>query len=90
MAEYLDNLARMLEIWNTSEPAKKRQLAEQAFEHNLHFVDPNHNIIGREAFLRMVDRCSPRFPALCMDVPATSICKTTIAAIIGRSIRMTN
>ena len=62
MAEYLDNLARMLEIWNTSDPAKKRQLAEQAFEHNLHFVDPNHNIIGREAFLRMVDQVQAEIP----------------------------
>ena len=62
MIEYLDNLARMMTIWNSTDDAEKRALAETALEHNLHFVDPNHNIIGRKAFLDMVDQVQAQIP----------------------------
>jgi len=49
-----ENLDRMLAVWNTPDVNEKRALVEAALEHNVHFVDPNHNIIGRQAFLDMV------------------------------------
>ena len=62
MATYMDNLTKMLQIWNTTDAAEKRALTEAAMEHNVHFVDPNHNIIGREAFLKMVDQVQGEIP----------------------------
>jgi len=62
MAGYMDNLNNMMAIWNTSDADEKGRLAEVALEHNLHFVDPNHNIIGREAFLKMVDQVQSEIP----------------------------
>ncbi|MEO1657346.1 MAG: hypothetical protein AAFR65_06460 [Pseudomonadota bacterium] len=54
MEPYLDNLAKMMAVWNSTDEAEQRELIEAALEHNVHFVDPNHNIIGREAFFAMV------------------------------------
>jgi hypothetical protein len=62
MASYLENLDRMLGAWNASEPAEIRKLAETALEHNVHFVDPNHNIIGPDAFIDMVHLVHKRAP----------------------------
>ena len=62
MAGYMENLANMMAIWNTSDAAEKRRLAEESMEHNVHFVDPNHNIIGRDAFLKMVDQVQAEIP----------------------------
>jgi len=55
-------LEKMMAIWNTSEDAEIRALTEQALEHNVHFVDPNHNIIGREAFVAMVKQVQALIP----------------------------
>ena len=33
-----------------------------ALEHNVNFVDPNHNIIGRQAFLDMVASTQAKIP----------------------------
>ena len=57
-----DNLARMLQVWNTVDEDQKRELVDTALEHNVHFVDPNHNIIGRDAFLAMVDQVQAQIP----------------------------
>jgi hypothetical protein len=57
-----ENLDRMLAIWNTQNEDEKRSLAEIALEHNVHFVDPNHNIIGRNAFLDMVASVQAMIP----------------------------
>lgn len=62
MAPYEQNLAKMLEIWNTTDPAAIRALTMEALEHNVHFADPNHNIIGREAFMAMVEEVQKRIP----------------------------
>lgn len=62
MGSYADSLDRMLEVWNTTNAEKKLSLAEAALEHNVHFVDPNHNIIGRSAFLRMVEQIQRQIP----------------------------
>ena len=62
MAAYLENLNRMLAVWNTADATEKRALTDAALEHNVHFVDPNHNIIGRDAFLKMVDQVQAQVP----------------------------
>lgn len=62
MAAYIENLDRMLAVWNTQDGLEKRALTESALERNVHFVDPNHNIIGREAFLQMVDSVQAQVP----------------------------
>lgn len=62
MAPYEQNLAKMLQIWNTTDPAAIRALTMEALEHNVHFVDPNHNIIGREAFVAMVEKVQKTIP----------------------------
>lgn len=54
MSDFRTNLDRMLAIWNSGDPAEQAELARTAMEHNVHFVDPNHNIIGHDAFLKMV------------------------------------
>lgn len=56
------NLNKMLAVWNTTDPEEKAALVEAALEHNVHFVDPNHNIIGRQAFLDMVDKVQAEIP----------------------------
>ncbi len=54
MSKNLESIDRMFGIWNTTDESEQRTLAEAALEHNVHFVDPRHNIIGREQFLSMV------------------------------------
>lgn len=58
----LESLNKMMAVWNTPDAEAKRALAEAALEHNVHFVDPNHNIIGRTAFLEMVDLVQSQIP----------------------------
>lgn len=58
----LTHLNNMLRIWNTSDAEEKKKLAKKSLEHNLHFVDPNHNIIGRDPFLKMVDLVQSQIP----------------------------
>ncbi|QPC99654.1 nuclear transport factor 2 family protein [Qipengyuania soli] len=57
-----DNLDRMLAIWNSDDAEEKRRLADLALEHNVHFADPNHNIVGRDAFLAMAEHVQKRIP----------------------------
>ena len=62
MAPWEQNVEKMLEVWNTSDAARKEELVNAALEHNVHFVDPNHNIIGRSAFLQMVGQVQATIP----------------------------
>lgn len=62
MPHYEENLAKMMQIWNTPDPDMVRALTIEALEHNVHFVDPNHNIIGHEAFIAMVAQVQNRIP----------------------------
>ena len=62
MKPYEENLAKMMAVWNTTDKDEQRALVEAAMEHNVHFADPNHNIIGREAFLAMVDQVQAQIP----------------------------
>lgn len=58
----LANLDTMLSIWNTQDAEEIRARSDAALEHNVHFVDPNHNIIGRDAFIEMVAIVQAQFP----------------------------
>ncbi|NRA29301.1 MAG: nuclear transport factor 2 family protein [Parvularculaceae bacterium] len=62
MAAYLKSLADMMAVWNSTDAAEQRSLVESALEHNVHFADPNHNIVGREAFLKMVAQVQSQIP----------------------------
>ena len=62
MSVQQENLDKMMAVWNTTDAEEKRALVEAAMEHNVHFVDPNHNIIGRQAFLDMVAQIQAEFP----------------------------
>ena len=62
MSAQVESLEKMMAVWNTTDAAEKASLVEAALEHNVHFVDPNHNIIGRQAFLDMVDQVQAQIP----------------------------
>ena len=62
MEPSFDSLEKMMAVWNTADADSKKQLVDEALEHNVHFVDPNHNIIGKAAFLDMVDQVQKRIP----------------------------
>ena len=62
MTDYMENLEKMLAVWNSNDADGQRALADAAMEHNVHFVDPNHNIIGRDAFLKMVAQVKSQIP----------------------------
>ena len=62
MPHYEENLAKMMQIWNTRDSAQIRELVSEIMEHNVHFADPNHNIIGQEAFIGMVAQVQARIP----------------------------
>ena len=62
MKPYEESLIKMMSTWNTVDPEEKRTLVDEALEHNVHFADPNHNIIGRDAFLSMVDLVQQQIP----------------------------
>ena len=57
-----ENLNKMLAVWNTTDPDEQVALVEAALEHNVHLADPNHNIIGRQAFLDMVAQVQAQIP----------------------------
>lgn len=57
-----ENLAKMLSVWNTTDKDEQRALVEASLEHNVHFLDPNHNIIGHAAFLAMVEQVQGQIP----------------------------
>lgn len=62
MQPHEQSLNKMLKVWNTTDAAEKAALVDAALEHNVHFVDPNHNIIGRTAFLNMVEEVQKKAP----------------------------
>ena len=62
MARKFESLDVMFDVWNSSDEDEQRRKIAAALEHNVHFVDPNHNIIGRDAFLKMVKRTQEQIP----------------------------
>lgn len=49
-------------IWNSKTKDDTERLTHEALETNVHFVDPNYNIIGREAFIDMVHAVQAKIP----------------------------
>ncbi len=62
MKPFEENLTKMMAIWNSSDADEIKRLADEALEHNVHFADPTHNIIGRDLFVEMVHRTHKRIP----------------------------
>ena len=62
MKPYEESLVKMMTIWNTTDASEIARLTEEALEHNVHFADPNHNIIGRDAFIEMVGLLQSQIP----------------------------
>ena len=58
----MENLEKMMAIWNTTDADEIARLTGEVFEHNVHFADPNHNIIGRDAFVKMVHQVQSEIP----------------------------
>lgn len=52
----------MLAIWNTTHKAEIDRLASEAFADDFHFVDPNFNIVGPQAFIDMVHIVQKEIP----------------------------
>lgn len=57
-----EKLEQMLSVWNTTDVRRQATLVEASLEHNIHFVDPKNNIIGRNAFLTMVSKVQKEIP----------------------------
>ncbi|MGB3454843.1 MAG: nuclear transport factor 2 family protein [Litorimonas sp.] len=55
---------RMLSVWNIEDPEERAVRVEKTLEHNVHFVDPPYNIVGRAAFLDMVAATRKANPGL--------------------------
>ena len=55
---------RRLSVWNMGEPEARGQTVARVLEHNVHFVDPPYNTIGRAAFLDMVEATRAANPGL--------------------------
>ena len=64
MPGYIESIGRMFAVWNTADESEQIRLAEAALDHNVHFVDPRHNIIGRPAFVSMVRKTQAEHPGL--------------------------
>jgi len=62
MSVYPESLDKMLAIWNAQDADGIRRLTFEALETNVHFVDPNYNIMGREAFINMVHAVHKQIP----------------------------
>ncbi len=62
MADYETYLENMLACWNSTSEDELSRLAHSALEHNVQFTDPNHNIIGVDAFISMVKAVQAQVP----------------------------
>ena len=62
MSAHMENLEKMMAIWNSKDAGEIERLTSEALEHNVHFVDPNHNIIGHDAVIKMVHQVQSEIP----------------------------
>lgn len=62
MSEHPKSLEKMLSIWNAKISEDIERLTGEALETNVHFVDPNYNILGRSAFIDMVHAVQAKIP----------------------------
>lgn len=54
MIFYMQNLEKMLVVWNSNDVVEQCVLVDVVMEYNVYFVDFNYNIIGCDVFLKMV------------------------------------
>lgn len=52
----------MLAIWNSGDANEIEHLTAEIMETNVHFVDPNYNIMGHQAFIDMVHAVQAKIP----------------------------
>ena len=55
---------RMLSVWNMADAGERAEVVAEVLEHNVHFVDPPYNIVGRADFLDMVEATRAANPGL--------------------------
>jgi hypothetical protein len=66
MSDYPETFDHMLAAWNEREPAKVRGRLERALAPDVHFVDPDNDVTGIDAFEKMVHAFRERLPnAVC-------------------------
>lgn len=62
MTDFPKTLENMLAAWNEPDSGKIREHLEQALEPSIHFIDPNYDIIGIDAFEAMVLAVQKKIP----------------------------
>ncbi len=62
MSNYPVSLEKMLAAWNEQDSAKVRGHLIAALDEDVHFVDPNYDIIGIDAFEVMVHAVQKKIP----------------------------
>lgn len=62
MTNYPEALDKMMAIWNSKTAEDIERLTKEALETNVHFIDPNYNIMGRDAFIEMVHAVQAKIP----------------------------
>lgn len=55
MSNYPENFDHMLAAWNEHDLSKVRGHLEKAVAPDVHFLDPNKNVTGIDAFVEMVN-----------------------------------
>lgn len=62
MTDHSETLHKMMSIWNSDKAEDIERITHEIMETNIHFVDPNYNIMGREAFIQMVHEVQAKIP----------------------------
>ena len=62
MTDFPKPLEFMLAAWNERDSEKIREHLEEALEPNIHFIDPNFDITGIDAFEAMVHAVQKKIP----------------------------
>lgn len=62
MSDHPKALDSMMAIWNSDDADEIKRLTHEIMETNVHFVDPNYNITGRDAFIKMVHETQAKIP----------------------------
>ncbi len=62
MSKHPKSLEHMLAAWNEQDSAKIREHLNVALDEDVHFVDPNYDIIGIDAFEAMVHAVQKTIP----------------------------
>ena len=62
MSNHPPSLEEMLAAWNEQDPAQVRSHLDVALDANVRFVDPDNDIVGIDAFEKMVHAVHDRIP----------------------------